>query len=129
MTYSTCKPTKDASHYHGLCANCGLPCGGVWIDDGIGPYEYWGRRGWHSAWRVASDCCEDEIEEGEGCLVRTGYHVARKAMASGKIMPGDRYRYKVWKMWRSGGPSWWVTLREVIADGPARAPTGAQPSA
>ena len=47
----------------GWCDNCGEPCVGVWIDEGIGPYEYWGTRGVHHDWTVASDCCKATILE------------------------------------------------------------------
>lgn len=45
----------------GYCDDCGLPCYGIIIDEGIGPYEYWGYCGVHHDYVYRSHCCEAEI--------------------------------------------------------------------
>ena len=52
----------------GWCSHCRLPCAGVWIDTGIGAYEYWGSRGVDTRWDAASDCCgEDILDRDPAC--------------------------------------------------------------
>lgn len=41
----------------GVCTTCGEVCEVIKIDEGIGPYEYWGTTGFHHDWVAASDCC------------------------------------------------------------------------
>ena len=45
------------------CTSCGEECGGKYVDNGIGSYEYWGYRGRHVQKDLASDCCEKDVEE------------------------------------------------------------------
>lgn len=33
----------------------------VWIDEGIGHYEYWGAGGYHHDMREASECCSEDF--------------------------------------------------------------------
>ena len=42
------------------CKSCLLPAKVRKVDEGIGPYEYWGAPGWHSDIRYLSECCDDE---------------------------------------------------------------------
>lgn len=42
------------------CTECKQSCTEVIIDEGIGPYEFWGARGVHVDKRVVSSCCEAE---------------------------------------------------------------------
>lgn len=49
----------------GWCDACGLPCWGEWQDFGIGPYEFWGAKGWDEQWCEVSDCCEADILDHE----------------------------------------------------------------
>jgi hypothetical protein len=56
-------PEDDVEHTHGWCSDCGKECSSTQIDEGIGPYEFWGARGVHHDWVTVSDCCEAEILE------------------------------------------------------------------
>lgn len=44
-----------------ICSACGEPCKGIVMDFGIGPYEYWGQRGFDSNPRYVSNCCEADV--------------------------------------------------------------------
>jgi len=33
----------------------------VWIDEGIGHYEYWGSVGYHHDMREVSECCSEDF--------------------------------------------------------------------
>jgi hypothetical protein len=46
-----------------ICPDCGKPCRAVQCDAGIGPYEYWGVKGFDSRPYTGSDCCEAELTE------------------------------------------------------------------
>jgi len=93
-----------------ICSNCGHLCGTIEVDNGIGPYEFWGDRGVHHDWQTVSGCCQEYLEDGGCSVVRTATHVARKA--HGAIQPGDTYRLTVYRHWREVGPSW-VTTKKV----------------
>ena len=41
-----------------VCKCCGEECRAVLVDFGIGPYEYWGSREFHTDVQRVSDCCE-----------------------------------------------------------------------
>lgn len=41
------------------CGSCKEPCDIGWVDDGIGPVEFWGAKSWHHDWNPVSDCCEE----------------------------------------------------------------------
>lgn len=41
-----------------ICSDCKQPCTPVGIDRGIGPFEFWGAKGFDSQPDVGSDCCE-----------------------------------------------------------------------
>jgi hypothetical protein len=45
-----------------ICPECGLPCAGKIIDDGIGPGEFWGKPFFDSQMVYVSACCEVEID-------------------------------------------------------------------
>ena len=47
------------------CPSCGEECRGIWVDFGIGAYEYWGATGVDSRLVFVSDCCEVELPESE----------------------------------------------------------------
>lgn len=54
------------SHMQGMrlkCCACNEPCVAIYVDNGIGSYEFWGQKGYHSQWDWVSDCCEDDMEE------------------------------------------------------------------
>ena len=87
-----------------ICSSCGHECEVVTVDNGIGPYEFWGQRGVHHDYAAGSNCCGEPVEEGGCSVVRKATHVARKA--HGTIKPGDTYRLTVYRHWRDGGPSW-----------------------
>lgn len=48
-----------------ICPECGIPCEAKECDDGIGPYEYWGRQGHDSRPYMGSDCCEAQLDDAE----------------------------------------------------------------
>lgn len=41
-----------------ICSDCGRPCEGITVDNGIGPYEAGGRKGVDHFYEYLSDCCE-----------------------------------------------------------------------
>lgn len=46
-----------------ICNECGEMCQPTAVDDGIGPYEFWGAKGNDSNISVVSDCCHAEFSE------------------------------------------------------------------
>lgn len=48
-----------------ICTYCKEECEVVYIDEGIGMYEYWGCVGRHEDWVEVSDCCQEPIKEKE----------------------------------------------------------------
>ena len=44
-----------------ICPECEMECEGYYEDFGIGPYEFWGRKGFDSDVRFISDCCQGEL--------------------------------------------------------------------
>lgn len=58
------------------CENCGKECATKWVDNGVGPYEFWGSRGVDRRLEEVSRCCEapvtdinphpvDEVDKGD----------------------------------------------------------------
>lgn len=48
------------------CHSCGAPNPDTkQIDEGIGPYEFWGATGVHTAWVDVTECCEAEFSDME----------------------------------------------------------------
>jgi hypothetical protein len=45
----------------GWCKECGKECTGKQVDEGIGPYEFWGAPGVHHDWVTLSDCCDADV--------------------------------------------------------------------
>jgi hypothetical protein len=45
------------------CKRCGEQCQARFVDNGIGPYEYWGAAGRHSQIDIESICCGSSVEE------------------------------------------------------------------
>ena len=45
----------------GWCSECHEECFYKTIDQGLGPYEYWGYKGVHHDYVEASSCCEAEV--------------------------------------------------------------------
>jgi hypothetical protein len=45
-----------------ICPLCKKECTPIRIDDGIGPYEWWGFKGIHHDWRIVSDCCHEDVD-------------------------------------------------------------------
>jgi hypothetical protein len=43
------------------CSNCLKPCDGVMVDNGIGCYEYWGRKDVDTNWCFESECCGSTV--------------------------------------------------------------------
>lgn len=48
-----------------LCPECGCPCAATQCDDGIGPYEFQGAKGWDSKPYAGSDCCGAVLDGAE----------------------------------------------------------------
>ena len=44
-----------------FCGSCGEPCEGGWIDFGLGPFEFWGAKGYDSHVEWVSTCCESGV--------------------------------------------------------------------
>ena len=98
----------------GICDCCGQPATLARVDIGIGPYEFWGQRGFHSDVRTLTPCCESTLTPG-GCReVENDVHVARRDHKDGKVKAGQRYRRIVRKLWRDGGPMWFVTEKQIL---------------
>jgi hypothetical protein len=56
---------EDEPYYcNPTCSECGEKCFGHWVDEGIGPFEFWGYKGVDNQWFFVSDCCDAEIIEG-----------------------------------------------------------------
>lgn len=45
-----------------ICEFCENPCNGIWVDYGIGEYEFWGSKGSDVDVLFVSDCCESPLE-------------------------------------------------------------------
>lgn len=61
---------EDWTHAdHGLlyCAGCLEECEAGVVDQGIGPYEYWGSQGVDVALAAVSQCCEDSVHRTPAC--------------------------------------------------------------
>ena len=95
-----------------ICSDCGHSCEVVTVDNGIGPYEFWGDRGVHHDYAAGSDCCGEPVEEGGSKTIRRSSHTARRYHKDGRIKKGDRYSLVVTHHWRADGPSW-ITQRKV----------------
>lgn len=54
------QPSEDPG-VAGWCESCQQPCTGVWVDTGIGAYEYWGEKGVDVCWSVVSHCCGADV--------------------------------------------------------------------
>lgn len=50
-----------------ICEECLCHCNGVWVDFGIGSYEFWGARGFDTRWEYVSDCCEADLFTDQSC--------------------------------------------------------------
>jgi hypothetical protein len=64
--YDDCDDYEHDEHdefISGWCSECGKECDGKVIDDGIGPYEFWGSKYVDHDYKVVSSCCEGEVLE------------------------------------------------------------------
>ena len=48
------------------CAGCKKECAVKQVDNGIGPYEFWGQRGTDRRVEFVSDCCEEDLTYEDG---------------------------------------------------------------
>jgi hypothetical protein len=71
-----------------ICSECGKDCEAVVVDEGIGPYEFWGNRGVDVALEVYSDCCEATVIKSNGTV-----YDAYDAQCDREADEGDR-RYE-----------------------------------
>lgn len=46
-----------------FCGECGDPCETREVNQGIGPYEYWGYCGFDRRMATVSHCCEADVYE------------------------------------------------------------------
>lgn len=60
-----CQAPKDGQL---VCKDCGGICEGTYIDSGIGPYEFWGAKGYDSVVDWVSECCEANLLNPNGSL-------------------------------------------------------------
>ena len=49
-----------------FCSACRKPCEVKLVDDGIGPYEFWGMKGTDTRMVAVSDCCEYDLMHEDG---------------------------------------------------------------
>ncbi|RLA58349.1 MAG: hypothetical protein DRQ89_15475, partial [Epsilonproteobacteria bacterium] len=47
------------------CGTCGKECDARIVDEGIGHYEFWGRKGIDTRLCLVSDCCDTEMYDDE----------------------------------------------------------------
>jgi hypothetical protein len=45
------------------CTECGKECKIIVVDDGIGPYEFWGQKCCQNIYVERSACCEAELSD------------------------------------------------------------------
>lgn len=45
-----------------ICPNCRNDVEGMWVDTGIGPYEYWGQKCTDSKMTFVCEACDSPIE-------------------------------------------------------------------
>jgi len=45
-----------------ICPHCHKDVEGTWIDEGIGPYEYWGAKGNDTHMHFVCEECDGELE-------------------------------------------------------------------
>lgn len=56
---------RSPDRIQGYCTACGAYVTSVTANMGIGPYEFWGCKGFHRDMQEVSPCCREEITEGE----------------------------------------------------------------
>jgi len=110
----------------GICDSCGEECSSICVDQGIGPYEYWGAKGCHHDYQNVSPCCEDAVVPGGNKHISTTTHTSRRVHSADgdntgnhhyMIYPGDRYKKTVTFCWREGGAGWYKVTKIVLARG------------
>jgi hypothetical protein len=104
----------DDSLPYGICDSCGEYCQATVVDEGIGPYEYWGSKGVHHQYVTCSPCCNAEVVEGETKFLHRKVRTAKKAhrLVNGQtVQPGEKYVEEVHRNHRKGGPSWVVVTK------------------
>ena len=53
----------DIDYPTAICNDCGEPCTLGEVDEGIGPYEFWGQQCWQSIMVTRTSCCESDDYE------------------------------------------------------------------
>ena len=53
-----------------ICSACNKPCEAYPQDEGIGRYDYGGAGGFHTDIRAYSECCDSQVVDEHGRLVR-----------------------------------------------------------
>jgi len=64
MTFSK-HDDYDDPNYFGYCEECGEFVETALVDNGIGPYEFWGAKGYHHDWRLECPLCGGIVDEGQ----------------------------------------------------------------
>lgn len=102
----------------GICDSCGEECTATVVDEGIGPYEFWGSKGTHHDYHVCSPCCNAEVVPGGSKLLRRVIRIAHKdhkvEFNKLPIRAGDHYVETVCRNYREGGPSWFVVSKRKL---------------
>lgn len=96
----------------GICEECGQECLAIRLDDGIGPYEFWGFKGVDHDYYWGSPCCSAKLIEGGNSLLQTRVVKAKKQYKEENIEEGEQYIKETWRYWRKNGPSWIIIKRK-----------------
>ena len=59
--------------YGPFCSSCHRKCNVIIVDEGIGPYEFWGDSGVHHDYRAVSSCCEADAWEDRAYTIPAEY--------------------------------------------------------
>ena len=71
-----------------FCQECELECRGQVVDQGIGPYEFWGQKGIDVREAFVSECCEAlvvDIDENEVGLPEPDEDAAYETMKQKEV--------------------------------------------
>ena len=98
----------------GICESCGRYVTAHVVDEGIGPYEYWGSKGEHHDYHTCSPCCDADVVNGEEHLVSDTIHTARRDHKNSDIRIGDRYRKLVYISWINGSKRFYNVIKKKL---------------
>ena len=100
-----------------ICSYCFEPTETVEIEDGIGDYEFWGAKGFHSCIIEGSRCCGEDVVEGKVFLNKKSRHTARKDLfplsnGSFRVLKGQRYESHIVKGYYIDGSGQHLAINE-----------------